>query len=205
MATEEEAKPPVRAVRSRVSVPSRRAISAAEADVLDENWSPVITGIIELNIEQVHRELEEGLRERDPATASALIEAINSAQSRRYMAAKLSARARREYELFKISHEAWWEAKKDGALLALSEAKKSGEIQSKQITNDMVRDRVIATWPDEVRERERRYRDFQAATHVLESLEDAWKRRADSLSDLRSLITSTGGASPLRDRIQHRE
>jgi hypothetical protein len=160
----------------------------------------VIDGVIEINVETAHAELEEDLGSNDPVTGSHLMHALERCQSRVLLASKLKNKARRDYELFKVDHEQWLEVKKTSAMIALEEEKKEKELK-KQITVDMIIDRVRATWPDEYRKRETKLRDFQSAVHTLEDLAEAWKQRSRDLGNLTSIIVSMGASSaPQRGR-----
>ena len=190
---------PVRTVRAAKAPPERREISPEEAKNMDRPWSPIIESVLSVDLKAAHLELENALQESDPRGASELIDAINRAESRAYLASKLKNRARREYELFKCTHEEWLEAKKTAALQVLEQEKKEGRL-SKQITKDMIADAARASWPDEFRQQERRLFDFQAAVHTLEDLAEIWRRRTYSLANLKDLVLAV---QPLR--FQKRE
>lgn len=182
---------PVRAVRKPKDEPSRRAVRPDEVDTYVDRWGKVIYGILEIDIEEAHKVLEEGLAFRGAVTGSKLLQALDVVQDRVKLANKLAAKARRDYELFKESHQSWLEVKKAAARIALEEEKKAGKL-TKQITLDMIVDQVRATWPDEYVDAVAKLKGFQAAVHTLERLAEAWRARPRALSDMKDIVLKLG-------------
>ena len=168
-----------------------RVAKAPEPDGLDRQWAPVIRGIVTIDVEAEHAELESRLAEGDPRGGSALVEAINHVQRLTYKAAKLKNYTRSRYELYKEEHEKWVGERQDAALATLEQEKKDNKL-AKQITIDMIKRAARATWSKEFAEHERRLREFQAADHTITELYETWKSRARSLSDLKDLALSMG-------------
>jgi hypothetical protein len=180
----------VRKAKQTESEPEKRSPSS------DRSWSRVIEGVIELDVEATHTKLEAELR-TGPVTVSSLQAAIDEAAANFVLAAKLEAKARRDYEIHKEAHAEWLESKKHDARRELEEAKKAQKL-TKQITNDMVLDRIRST-VSEYRDQIERVRSFQAAVHTLERLTEAWKIRASrSLPDQRELLKMVGASAYTR-------
>lgn len=177
---------PIRTTRTE-RAPAKRELTGDEIDRLDEGWSSVINSVITVDVEGAHSDLERRLALGNPQSGTELVDAINTVERSAFLASKLKNRARREYEMYKVAHEAWLEPKKAVALEQLEQEKKEKELK-KQITEGMVLDKVRGSWPAEVRDRERRLRDFQAAVHTLEDLAEIWKRRSYSLANLKELV-----------------
>ena len=151
----------------------------------------MVGGVVEIDVEAIHTELEEALSRGGQLTGSRLMQELDEVQSRYMDASKLRRKARLDYEVYKEVHAKWLEEKKAAALIALEEAKREKGLK-KQITNDMILDQVRSTWSEEYREKTKKLRQFQAAVHVLEDLQDAWKSRSRTLSDLASLVLQLG-------------
>lgn len=157
----------------------------------------MIEGVIDIDIEKTHTKLEKELRLSGPVTLSALQTAIEDAVDNFMLAAKLEAKARADYEAFKEHHAEWLEDRSRVARMELEEAKKAQKL-TKQITKDMVEDRVRSSTPDYM-ERKKEYLEFQAAVHVLTDLKEAWRLRANrSLSDQKELIKLVGASAYVR-------
>lgn len=191
---------PVRPVRGKPNRPTqtekpKKASSGNDLAVtggrLHESWTGVIRGVIEIDVPTLHQELKDALVLKKPYSASRVIEALDHVQEHIRQAELLSARARRDYEVYKEAHESWLEVKKSAARLSLEEEKKQGNLK-KTITNDMILDTVRSTWEQEYVERVTKLKDFQSAVHYVERLAQDWRGRPGTLSDLASQVRSMG-------------
>lgn len=187
---------PVRKVRRTRATKQTETPRSSRTDG-PRTWRKVIEGVVEINVEEAHAKLEKDLRLRGPVTLSALQVAIEEAVENFLLAAKVEARARADYESYKEHHAEWLEDKKRAARKELEEAKKAQKL-TKQITNDMIEDRVRSSVP-EYMDRKKEYLEFQAAVHVLSDLKEAWRIRANrSLSDQKELIKLVGATAYVR-------
>lgn len=177
---------------SEAPEPTRPKRSAPwSGEVFYSNYQNVVGTIVDSVIDETFESLERRLRigsaPGKQITAMELMHAIDRVQEDQIQAARLANKARREYELYKLAHDSWLEEKKAAALQALEQAKAEKKL-TKQITEGMILEAVIGTWPDDYTSRFDRLKSFQAAVHQIEALSSAYVGRARSLSDLKELV-----------------
>lgn len=169
--------------------PKRASPWAGEA--FYKNYEKVVGSIVDSDIDGTFEELERRLRIGSGAgkqiSGGELMEAIDRVQSDYVQASRLANKARREYELYKVAHESWLEEKKAAALVGLEDLKAQKKL-TKQITESMLNEAVMSTWPDDYAGRLDKLKSFQAAVHQIEALSTAYGARARSLSDLKELV-----------------
>lgn len=158
-----------------------------------QTYEPLAESISSVDVDATFESLKERLRVGSGAgsqiSGAELMTAIDRVQEDLVQAHRLANKARREYELYKLAHESWLEEKKAAALLALEQSKAEKKL-TKQITDGMIVDAVMVTWPDEYTDRIQRLKGFQAAVHQIEALSTAYAGRARSLGDLKDLVIS---------------
>lgn len=151
----------------------------------------MITGTVDLDVDAIYQLVRRNLEPEENRTPSALARDLEHVALAFAEANKLSAKARRDYELAKEEHEIWLEAKRTAARMALEQAKEEGKIK-KQISDSMVLDEVRANWPDEYAEEVRKLRDFQASVHYVESLPEAVRLKGRALDARKDIMIATG-------------
>ena len=155
-----------------------------------ENWSGVISGIVNLDAQAIHSKLQLSLR-KPTKTGTSLMAALDRIAGEYQDACQLKDRARMEYDLYKEDYETFLEPKRTVGLAALEEAKKKGELK-KTISDAMVMDYVRAAWPAEYNARQKKLASFRAAVHTIEELPRAFQMRARALSDQKEMLMKLG-------------
>jgi hypothetical protein len=190
----------------------RKILSPAEIEKLDDDWGAVIEGIVDLDVRATHDRLTRAISSPRSGnlTGSSVAEAICNVQDNLTLASRLKNKARREYELYKLSFEEWLEPHRTACTAALEEentAKIAADPKAKvkQITERMVDDRVRAVLGDELRIKKQKVLDFQAAAHTLEETVEAWRQRARSLESLALLVRSMGDQPNSEERVDRYE
>ena len=175
---------PVRAVR-RTEKPKEDAPRRP-------GWKDQIEGNLEIDPVECQARVEKFLASKaGQLSASEIEKLLDDAAEVGALADKLSARARRDYELAKEEHAVWMEARKSAARTLLEEEKAAGNL-TKKVTIDMVDDAVRANWPEDYAQRNKRLKDFQAAVHVLEMLPHRCQDRRNSVAKLADMTMARG-------------
>lgn len=155
-------------------------------------WGLVIRDVLHLDVHKTFQRLVEELTLGDNSTEyGSVIRAVDLSARNLFDAGKLTRKAKLEDEKFAMELDKRWEVLRSAASRSLEEDKLNG-LRTKAATLDDIKDRMLATWPDEVTSIQVRKGEMHAAYRAIESLEQAWRERCQGLRVLAQQFRSAG-------------
>lgn len=158
------------------------AVPAKKAPEIDDRWGHVVETVFDLDpvtlAERLTSELSLG---SDASDYGSLRAAVDRAASNLYDAKRLERAAKLEEVRYVEQVAPELELLRSAAREELLEERVKG---TGAITKDQIRDKMIQSWPDQVRSMEMRKAKLHAATRVFEGLVDAWNHRNSQLKTM---------------------
>lgn len=159
-------------------------------------WGSVIKTVLDIDVEDSHRRITRAIGSIDGRipTRGSCITALDVLPELLNLAHRLAEKARADYEDFKEQHEAWLEPRRTAVRAQLEDAKEKGAYKkSGAISDAIVMDAIRAEWPDEYLEGQRKWREYQAAVHVLESLPKTVQTKIEAVGRTLAELPQAGG------------
>lgn len=159
-------------------------------------WGGVINDTVRIDVTATFRRLTADLDLGDGVgDYGAAIRALDLAARNAFDATRLTRAAKIADEEFAAQLDERLEVLRSGARKALeeekAEAKRKGE-PAKPPTLQEVEDRMVASWPDEVRSIRRRKAEMHGAFRSIEGLEESWRQRHRALEAIVSGFRGRG-------------
>lgn len=155
-------------------------------------WGLVIRDVFHLDVHQMYKRLTDDLTLGDEATEyGSVLRAVDSSARNLFDAARLARRAKLEDEKFQAELGKELEVLRTAAQKALEQDKLHG-LRSKAPTIADIKDRMLATWPDQVTSIDARKAEMHGALRAIEALEVSWRDRCQSLRTLAQQFKSAG-------------
>lgn len=155
-------------------------------------WGLVITDVLSMDVHKTFKRLTDDLSLGDGATEyGSVLHALDRSSRNLYEATCLARKAQIEDERFSADLGVRLEVLRSAAIASL-EADKAAGRKSKSPTLEDIKDRMLASWPDEVRSINARKAEMHGAFRAIEALVVAWNKRCDALRVMAQGHRNTG-------------
>jgi hypothetical protein len=155
-------------------------------------WGLVITDVFNLDVHKTLTRLEKELSLGDGATEyGTVLHAVDKSAKNLFDAARLARKAKLVDQQFSDELDRRLEVLRSSAQAALEEEKAKG-LRSKAPTIQDIKDRMMASWPDEMSSINTRKEEMHGAFRAIEAMEHAWRERNQSLRVMAQGFRTTG-------------
>jgi hypothetical protein len=155
-------------------------------------WGLVITDVFHMDVPGTYRRLVDELRLGDQATEyGTVLAALDSSARNLFEAARLARKSKLEDDAFATSLDKELEVLRSAAQRALEQEKAEGQ-RSKAPTIQDIKDRMLASWPDQVTSIEQRKAEMHGALRAIEGLEQSWRERCQALRVMAQQFKTSG-------------
>lgn len=155
-------------------------------------WGLVIADVFNMDVHKTYKRLEKELTLGDASTEyGSVLHAVDQSARNLFEAARLSRKAKLVDQQFSDELDKRLEVLRTSAQAALEEEKAKGQ-RSKAPTIQDIKDRMLASWPDEVTSITTRKEEMHGAFRSIEALELAWRERNQSLRTMAQGFKHTG-------------
>lgn len=174
------------------AVAASEASEPARKDRFSMPWGLVIADVMNMDVHKMFKRLTDELALGDGATEyGTVLHALDKSSRNLYEASCLARKAQVEDERFSADLGVRLEVLRSAAIASLEADRAAGK-KTKAPTLEDIKDRMLASWPDEVRSINARKAEMHGAFRAIEALVMAWNKRCDALRVMAQGHRNTG-------------
>jgi hypothetical protein len=164
----------------------------ARKDRFPMPWGLVIVDVFNMDVHKLFKRLTDELSLGDGATEyGTVLHALDASARNLYEASCLARKAQLEDEKFSLELGQRLEVLRSAAAASLEQDKAQGK-RTKAPTIEDIKDRMLASWPDEVRSINARKAEMHGAFRAIEALVVSWTKRCSALETMAQRHRQTG-------------